>query len=288
MGEEKERPELLLGKRIQDFRRRAGLTQQGLCQKANLSYSTLAKIERGAIVSPSIFTVLSIAVSLETSVDNLIGLSSSPMLAGRSYKKSKSGVSFVYFDVNGCLVRSTQRGFSKIAEDYGISSDLVESAFWHFNDEVNRGDITMAEFNRDFGGRLGIKDLDWTKYYLESADPVPGVAELVKWVSENYRVGLLTNIMPGFLDKMFASGQLPNVKFDSIVDSSEVKSIKPEAKIYEIAADKSGCQPSEILLVDDTRANLTAAEKQDWKVLWFDYATPEESFKNIREALKTN
>jgi transcriptional regulator with XRE-family HTH domain len=41
--------EQALGKRLQDARRAAGLTQQELCQKADLSYSTLAKIERGAI-----------------------------------------------------------------------------------------------------------------------------------------------------------------------------------------------------------------------------------------------
>jgi transcriptional regulator with XRE-family HTH domain len=41
-----------LGKRLQAARQKAGLTQQTLCQKAGLSYSTLAKIERGAIKSP--------------------------------------------------------------------------------------------------------------------------------------------------------------------------------------------------------------------------------------------
>ena len=40
-----------LGHRLQQARQAAGLTQQALCQKAGLSYSTLTKIERGAIKS---------------------------------------------------------------------------------------------------------------------------------------------------------------------------------------------------------------------------------------------
>jgi len=48
MGED----EKALGQRLQKARQNAGLTQQELCQKAGLSYSTLAKIERGAIKAP--------------------------------------------------------------------------------------------------------------------------------------------------------------------------------------------------------------------------------------------
>ena len=62
-----------MGKRLQSVRQQAGLTQQALCEKANLSYSTLAKIERGAIKSPSIFTIESIAEALNTTLDYLIG-----------------------------------------------------------------------------------------------------------------------------------------------------------------------------------------------------------------------
>jgi len=68
--------EKALGKRLQLARKRAGMTQQELCQKAGLSYSTLAKIERGAIRSPSVFTVAAIAQATGTSVEDLLDLES--------------------------------------------------------------------------------------------------------------------------------------------------------------------------------------------------------------------
>ena len=66
--------EVGLGKQLQALRTKAGLTQQALCQLADISYSTLAKIERGAIKSPSIFTIQKIAEALGESLDILLGL----------------------------------------------------------------------------------------------------------------------------------------------------------------------------------------------------------------------
>lgn len=273
-----------LGRRLQAVRLQAGLTQQALCQEAGLSYSTLTKIERGAIKAPSIFTIQSIAAALGVGLDELMGHST----LSRKHRKqrSKSGVSFVYFDINGCLVRFYHRAFTRLAEVSGASADVVETAFWHYNDEVCRGDMSMAEFDRALAKVLGMPELHWADYYLETVEPITAMHELVRWAAEKYRVGLLTNTMPGLVSVMRERGLLPAVDYDVIVDSSEVKAIKPEAKIYEIALTKAACPPTEILFVDDARTNLMAAEKQGWRVLWFDDYRPEESVDRIKSALE--
>jgi FMN phosphatase YigB (HAD superfamily) len=110
--------------------------------------------------------------------------------------------------------------------------------------------------------------------------------ELANWASEHYGVGLLTNIMPGMVDAMLKQGLLPNIAFDTIIDSSEVHAIKPEAKIYEIATERAAQAPEEILLIDDSRANLMAAERFNWHVLWFDDYRPAESAERIKQVLE--
>ena len=200
-------------------------------------------------------------------------------------RRSRSGVSFVYFDINGCLVRFFHRAFTRIAEVSGAPADAIETTFWHYNDDVCRGEMTMDEFNKAFADTLGIDYIDWTAYYLEAIEPIDSMHDIVRWASQHYRIGLLTNIMPGLIDAMLKQGLLPNVPYDVIVDSSVVKAIKPEAEIYDIAAEKAGCPASEILLIDDARINLMAAEKQDWHVLWFDDYRPEESIARIKDAL---
>lgn len=273
-----------LGKRLQQARQTAGLTQQQLCLKANLSFSTLTKIERGAIKAPSIFTIQAIAGALGLGLDELIGQARDQ--SGRKLLKTKSGVSFVYFDVNGCLVHFFQGAFSALAAATGAPADIIEATYWHYNDDVCRGVISLSDFNAKLAERLGVSSVDWQKHYLASIESVTEMQELLRWASERYRVGLLTNTMPGFLGAMRRSGQLPDLSYDAVIDSSEVATIKPEAKIYEIAAERAACPPQEILLIDDDRANVMAAEKLGWRVLWFDDARPEESVARVRQALE--
>ncbi len=277
--------EVGLGKLLQDARRKAGLTQQELCHKAGLSYSTLAKIERGAIKSPSIFTIQSIAAALKTSLNDLLGDTSSA--TGKTTKKrSKSGIRFVYFDINGCLVRFYHRAFTRIAEDSGQQSDVIETNFWHYNDAVCRGEISLDEFNRILGEQFEMAAFDWRVYYLDAIEPIKEMHDLVAWANEHYYVGLLSNIMPGLIETMLNQETLPPIEYAAIIDSSEVGAIKPEQRIYEIALEKSGVQPSEILLVDDSRTNIMAAERMGWRVLWFDDFRPDESADRVRAALE--
>jgi putative hydrolase of the HAD superfamily len=79
---------------------------------------------------------------------------------------------------------------------------------------------------------------------------------------------------------------LPNIRYDAIVDSSQVGAIKPEADIYKIAEGEAGVPANEILFVDDSRTNLMAADRQGWRVLWFDDYRPAESAEKIRNILE--
>lgn len=280
--------EVGLGKQLQNARVAAGLTQQALCQQADISYSTLAKIERGAIKAPSVFTIQRIAEVLGVTLNGLLGIESSisslPPIVPK--KVSKNGVRFVYFDVNGCLVRFFHQAFNRISQEFDVLPDLVESTFWQYNDAVCRGDISLEEFNSHLAEALGIDEIDWEKYYLEAIETIEPMHELLAWASENYHIGLLTNIMPGFINEMIERGLIPNVNYDCIIDSSQVGAIKPEEAIFNEAQQQSNFQANEIILIDDSRTNIVAAQKHGWKVLWFDDYRPEESIKSIKKSLE--
>lgn len=278
--------ELVLGKRLQAARKAGNMTQQQLCQASGLSYSTLTKIERGAIKSPSIFTVQSIADALHLSLDTLVGndVTSYYATTGPTKRTSIGGTRFVYFDLNDCLVQPRSRGFAQLATDSGQPIDVVESVFWRYDAQVCRGDMSVDELNTIWAERLGVM-VDWQKYYLQGIEKMPGTEELVKWVANNYHIGMLSNSMPGFIPAMYQRGMLPNVNFDVVVDSSEVGALKPDPTIFHIATERAGVDPSEILLIDDNRANLIAAEDAGWRAIWFDSYQPETSLSSIREAL---
>ena len=60
-----------IGVKIQSWRKKKGLTQDALAKKANIPYTTLAKIESGVINNPSLQTMMKIAEGLEASLDSL-------------------------------------------------------------------------------------------------------------------------------------------------------------------------------------------------------------------------
>lgn len=270
-----------LGKLIQKARQNGGLTQDQLSDKAGLSYSTLAKIERGAIKNPSFFTILSLAHALKTDVDTLLG---GAQQRTRRYRDAR--IRFVYCDMNGVMVRFYQRAFTTLSEETGCSIDAIETTFWHYNAASNRGEMSMPEFNRAMAQRLHVKRIDWQKHYMAAVEPIETMHVcLVNLIHAGFSVGLLTNTMPGFVEHMLAHKLLPKLKYAQIIDSSAVGCIKPELSIYEIAQQKAGVRPEEILFVDDSRTNLMAAEKLGWKVLWFDDYRPSESAQRIQKAL---
>ena len=278
--------EVELGKRLQKARQKAGMTQQEMCDKARLAYSTLAKIERGAIKSPSIFTVAAIAGVLGMTIDELLGIKSKKTTSQAPKKQSKSGTRFVYFDINGVLVHFFQQAFSLLAADTGVSADLIETTFWHYNDAACRGELTVRQFNDALAKQMNVSSVNWPDYYFEAIDPVSDMTELLQWAEQHYKVGLLSNIMSGFIDTLLDKKMIPSISYDAIIDSSRVGTIKPEPRIYEIAQQAAGVPASEILLIDDDRNNLMAAEKAGWHVLWFDDFRPVESAARIKQVLE--
>jgi len=280
-----------LGRVVATARKAAGLTQQGLCHKSGLSYSTLAKIERGAIRAPSVFTIKHIAMTLGVSLDDLLRDVSGEKLQVATiqpvHKKiSKNGVRFVYFDMNGCLVRgATNRAVTLLSEESGVPFETIETLYWQHNNAVCRGDVSIDQLNTVLAERLGMM-VDWNKYYLKAVESTPGMDELLAWTADNYEIGVLTNAMPGQVEPMLAMGILPRVHYTSIVDSSEVHALKPENRMYEIAAERAGVAPSELLLVDDDRVNLGGAAALGWHTMGFDAYHPEESIVAVSTALQ--
>lgn len=62
----------MLASNIKKLRKQFKLSQEELAKKANITYSTLIKIESGANKNPTITTVKKIALALNIGIDNLL------------------------------------------------------------------------------------------------------------------------------------------------------------------------------------------------------------------------
>ena len=63
---------LLLAKNIKKYRKGAGLSQDKLSKKADVTLHTITKIELGATLDPRILTVKRIADALKCKIDDLL------------------------------------------------------------------------------------------------------------------------------------------------------------------------------------------------------------------------
>ena len=62
----------VISENIKRLRAKLGLTQDDLAKKADIKYTTLMKVESGAVNKPSVQTMAKIAEALGISIENLI------------------------------------------------------------------------------------------------------------------------------------------------------------------------------------------------------------------------
>ena len=67
-----EEKKISISERIKYWRKKKGLTQDALAKKADIPYTTLAKIESDVVKRPSIQTMMKIANGLEVTLDQLM------------------------------------------------------------------------------------------------------------------------------------------------------------------------------------------------------------------------
>lgn len=64
----------MIAKRLKEYRKQKGWTQQKLAEKTGLSFNTITKIEQGIGDSPTLKTLLKLSEALEIGLDELVGI----------------------------------------------------------------------------------------------------------------------------------------------------------------------------------------------------------------------
>jgi transcriptional regulator with XRE-family HTH domain len=63
----------MLAKRVKEFRKQKGWSQQKLAEKTGLSFNTITKIEQGVGDSPTLKTLFKLANAFGIGLDELVG-----------------------------------------------------------------------------------------------------------------------------------------------------------------------------------------------------------------------
>jgi len=185
----------------------------------------------------------------------------------------------VIFDCFGVLVGT---GYWNVYRQLG--GDPVKDA--EFLDEVlakaDSGRITSAELAQIVSERLGITIEQYERTHQADEVPNQEVFAFIRELKPRYKIGLLSNVGPGTIERKIPPDLLE--LFDTKVISSEVGLLKPDPAIFRLAAERLGVAPSEAVFTDDHAEYLPGAVQVGMPtVLFTGLADFKEKFAQLAE-----
>ena len=163
----------------------------------------------------------------------------------------------IIFDCFGVLVTSARNALVGEYPQFRTRIDDIAH-------QSDYGLISRQQFIDSLADILGMTSHDADSLYsnvtVRDEKAINWVKELKK--SKKYKIGMLSNVGPGFVNKLFSPTDQKEM-FDEIVLSYNVGIAKPEIAIFELVAKKLGVKMSECVMIDDTEQNISAATSAD-------------------------
>jgi putative hydrolase of the HAD superfamily len=167
-------------------------------------------------------------------------------------------------DFGGVLTTNVFDSFKAFCEAEGLPADTVKRTFRDNPDalaelrSLERGDLTVAEFEPRFGPHLGISETDGlVERLFAGVGPDEAMIEAVRRAHDaGVRTAVISNSWGGTSYDVADWRSL----FDAIVISGEVGLHKPGPEIFELALTEIGLAAAECVFIDDLRENIAGAE----------------------------
>jgi putative hydrolase of the HAD superfamily len=162
-------------------------------------------------------------------------------------------VKAVIFDCFGVIrIDPTIMAYRQFGGNAKKDSAFIEDVLY----ASSTGKVSSVEL---FSQHLGIDKNVWLTALQTASSFDDDLLAYIKALRPKYRVGLLTNVGKGGLNRWFDAAMLETY-FDVSVASGDIGYAKPEARAYEITADRLGVRTDECIMVDDRELNCVGAQ----------------------------
>jgi glucose-1-phosphatase len=170
----------------------------------------------------------------------------------------------VVFDLGGVICRyRPERRLRELALICGRAPEDVHRLLYGsgFVGETERGQWDAAQIVSEVGARLGcvVGRAELTRAWLAPFEVDDEVLELAGRIAEGRRTAIFTNNDLLLREALLDARPELAARFDSIVFSAEVQTVKPAAEAFRRAFVLIGTVASEVLFVDDSDTNVTGA-----------------------------
>lgn len=157
-----------------------------------------------------------------------------------------------------------------------------------FHDLVKRADLGLIDVNELWDQLAGELNID-RKSMDKDIQAMGGVDdELMEYVGElrrrGHKIGFISNVGHGFIEDVFGKYRWQDY-FDHLTLSSEVGFIKPDPRIYKLAAEHLGVIPEDCVFIDDSERNVEGARMVGMQgILYRDYDEMKAELEQILQA----
>lgn len=198
----------------------------------------------------------------------------------------KKAISFIYFDVGGVFL-DWEQGFKNAAAKYNISVTEIGVVVKKHWSGVVRGGETDS-YMRELASLVRLPEPypEVADFWTDFHTPLPATHAFATELSKRFRLGIITNAQKNDFHFAMRKRLIPALAWDVVVDSSVVGVVKPEARIYEIAEEKAGVRPEELLFIDDIPEHIEAVKARGWQGVVFDTNDVNGSIAKIKSLLE--
>jgi len=193
----------------------------------------------------------------------------------------------VFFDFGGVIVRTEyQAPRERLAERLNMNyEDLVKLVFESQSSrQASVGAISVDEHWRNVIHRLGLPDSQIQpvrdEFFAGDFVDYP-LLDFIRSMRPRCKTGLISNAWGDLREYVVRQGF--DDAFDHIVVSAEVGTLKPEARIYQIALEQAGVRADEAAFVDDTPENVAGAQAVGMRGIVF--REPQEALAKLKRLL---
>lgn len=201
-------------------------------------------------------------------------------------------ISFIYFDLGGVvgIDFSGNDGWKNLQEELGVGQ-MQSEEFNKIFDEYEQSICTNMEVDamKDIlNKKLGLKIPDSYSLlmgFVSRFKQNPSIWPLLEDARKKYRIGLFTMMYPGMRKLIEAQKIVPDIKWDVIIDSSEIGFTKYDNEMFEVATIRANVPKNEILFVENSQKHIDTAKKYGWQTFLYNPTLPEQSNSALMELL---
>ncbi|MBY8985417.1 MAG: HAD family phosphatase [Candidatus Lokiarchaeota archaeon] len=180
----------------------------------------------------------------------------------------------IIFDIGNVLINFKPDQFLRrfINDEYRIKEFLtkvIKTELWL---NLDRGIISLEEARKEYLIRYPGESnllLTFFAHWKEMLTPITHNIKILRELKSNdYKVYLLSNYIKEAFDYVVNRNEFFAI-VDGKVISSDIKSAKPELKIYQNLFEKYDLRPERCVFIDDTEANLHQAQSLNMKTIHY-------------------